>query len=80
MRTKEEIISAFTYHPPVDPDVKRFYEYFRDEMQRKALYLYDEMPECAERTIAMRHLEQAVMYANAGVARHGTKGGVGSAA
>lgn len=71
MRTQAEVIEAFTYHPPASEAEKMFYERFRNTMKDCALFLIEILPECPERTIAIRHIEQAVMYANATVARKG---------
>jgi hypothetical protein len=71
MRTKEEVIHAFTYHKPRNDVEVMFYETYREKVKQNALVLMDFVPECAERTLALRHLEQAVMYANAAVARNG---------
>jgi hypothetical protein len=40
-------------------------------VKETALLLLQVLPDCPERTIALRHLEQSVMYANAAVARRG---------
>jgi len=75
MRSPEEVENAFRYHPnteSVDPDARAAqHEQVRDKHLRLALDMFDELPNCAERTIALRHLEQSMMYANAAIARHG---------
>jgi len=71
MRTREEVQQAFTYHQPRSQDERDFYEVFRDDIGASALFIFNTLKECPERTLAIRMLEQAVMYANAGVARHG---------
>jgi len=71
MRTREDVIEAFTYHPPRSEAEKAFYEDFRDQARELALYLVAAIPESAERTLALRKLHECVMQANAAVAIHG---------
>jgi hypothetical protein len=71
MLTRDEVENAFTYHAPRDQDERNFYEQFREEILSQALFIHSTLTMCPERTLALRHLEMAVMYANAGVARHG---------
>ena len=63
-----QIESSFTYHTP-KPGQPEVYQRIRDKAKELA-YIIDEV--CGptrERALAMTNLEQAVMWANAGVAR-----------
>ena len=66
---KEQIENNFTYHSPKEgqPEI---YQKLRDKAKEFA-YLIDEcVPDSREKSLAMTKLEEAVMWANAGIARH----------
>jgi hypothetical protein len=64
------IEQAFSYHPPRPGQPER-YEAIRGKAKELA-YLLDELcPLSRERSVAMTHLETAVMWANAAIAREG---------
>jgi len=63
------IENNFKYHRPLEKNIAKFKE-IRDEARTFAKLIMDEVPECAERTIAFRKIEEAVMWANAGLARN----------
>lgn len=67
MRTREEVIKHFTYHPPVGDQAER-YEKIRTAAREFALIVFDLMPECPDRTVAMRQLNEAVMAMNQTIA------------
>jgi len=64
----KEIEVRFTYHPPKEgqPEI---YTRIRDQAKALALYLVYNLPESREASLALTHLEQMVMWANAAVAR-----------
>ena len=64
----KEIEVRFTYHPPKEgqPEI---YTRIRDQAKALALYLVYHLPESREASLALTHLEQMVMWANAAVAR-----------
>ncbi len=64
----EEINNWFTYHPPNGPGVVDRYARIRASAKRLALTIRDNCPAGADRSAAMRHLREAVMTANAGIA------------
>jgi hypothetical protein len=57
----------FTYHPPHGDQVVR-YTTIRDIARVLALVILDQTPESPEQTLAIRKLQEAVMFANAAIA------------
>jgi hypothetical protein len=67
--TQEEIIARFTYHAPKEDQATR-YDAIRKEACGFALMLHLWTPESREQSLALTHLEQVVMFANAAIARN----------
>lgn len=67
---KMEIIKRFTYHAPQQGQPEIYGE-IRNRAQGIALYLNDVCPESREKALAFTALEEAVMWANAAIARNG---------
>ena len=67
--TSGDIKKNFTYHPPKPDQVKK-YEEIRAYGLVFATLIYDFSPTSAEQTTAIRKVEEAVMWANAAIARH----------
>jgi hypothetical protein len=59
----------FSYHPPKADQVPR-YTALRDEGKAMAKMILDYCPTSRERSLALTNLEQAVMWANAAIARN----------
>jgi len=59
----------FTYHPP-KPGQPEKYERLREEAKALARSIEELCPSSRERSLAMTNLEQAVMWANAAIARN----------
>ena len=59
-----------TNHPPVSGDVIERFEALRTDAKELAHTLIDLTPACREQSIALTHVEQAVMYAVAAIARN----------
>jgi hypothetical protein len=68
--SKEDIEAIFTYHPPSEGQAV-LYKAIRDTARQLAHDMLEYVPASAEQTLAIRHLQQAVMFANAGIAIHG---------
>lgn len=66
---EDTIENNFKYHKPMEKNIEKFKE-IRDEGRTFAKLMMDEVPECPERTLAFRKIEEAVMWANAGLARN----------
>lgn len=63
-----EIETRFTYHAP-KPGQPELYQRIRDRAKELAMLIDTVVPDCRERSIAITKLEEAVMWANVGVAR-----------
>lgn len=64
-----DLAHRFTYHPPKDGQPAR-YQRIRDAAGTLALLLNGECPDSREKSLAVTHLEDAVMWANAAIARN----------
>jgi hypothetical protein len=64
-----EIEQRFTYHPP-KPELGQpaRYAFLRGEAKHFAEGILMAVPPCRERSLALTHLQQAIMWANAGIA------------
>jgi len=63
------IENIFTYHKPNGTQPQR-YEMIRDKARELAHLINENTPPSAEQTLAIRHLQQTVMFANASIAIH----------
>lgn len=59
----------FTYHPPKAGQPEK-YELLRACAYSFAADIYTQAPDCRERSLAITKLEEAVMWANAAIARN----------
>lgn len=66
---KAELKRRFTYHPPKDDQPER-YTLLRDLAETLAEQVVYCTPVSREQSLAFTHLEQAVMWANAAIARN----------
>jgi hypothetical protein len=62
-----DIDNVFTYHPPVGDQVER-YQYIREGGRILARLIDGQAPDGPEKTLALRKLQEAVMWANAAIA------------
>jgi hypothetical protein len=60
------IANWFTYHSPTEEQVPK-YEAIRREGLHLAGVINDSMPDCPDKTAAIRKVREAVMTANAGL-------------
>lgn len=67
-----ELDRRFRYHPPVDDQPDR-YHVLRGIARRFADDIVRLTPDSRERSLALTNLEQAVMWANAAIARRETR-------
>jgi hypothetical protein len=65
-----DLDNRFTYHPP-KPGQPNNYEDIRRNARRFAAIINAHCPDSREKSLAITSLEEAVMWANAGIARHG---------
>jgi hypothetical protein len=68
----DKVNNAFTYHPPIDGQAEK-YEELRELAKGIALRIMNLCPPSRERSLALTNLEQAIMWANASIARNETK-------
>lgn len=68
----KDLENRFTFHPPTPPQIQR-YEKVRGSARAFARVISAQVPAGREKALAMTHLEQAMMWANAGIARHPDK-------
>lgn len=69
---QERINSDFSYHPATDVTGPQ-HEAVRGLVKAVALQLVEVVPVGRERSLMLTHLEEAMMWANAGIARHGAR-------
>ena len=67
--TSGDIDKNFRYHAPNSDQIGK-YDAIRAEGKLLALLVYNLTPTSAEQTTAIRKIEEAVMWANAAIARH----------
>jgi hypothetical protein len=67
--TFQDIMNRFTYHPPKSGQVGR-YEDIRDKARSLAVLIVGICPTSCERSLAITKIEEAVMWANAAIARN----------
>lgn len=65
----EQIEKTFTYHSPKDDQPDR-YVMLRDEAKNLAYDIIKNTPPSREQSLAIIHLEEAIFYANAAIARN----------
>lgn len=66
---KNRITNSFIYHPPFGDQVGR-YSILRNEARCLAMLIAESTPESREQRLALTKLEEAVMWANAAIARN----------
>jgi len=69
MRMKDYIEVSFTYHAPKNKEQIDKYTYLRNEAKALAHVIDEQCPDSLEKTRAIQKLEEAVMWANAAIAR-----------
>lgn len=65
----DDIMNRFTYHAP-KPGQPEKYVLLRDNAKGLAMLINDNCPDSREKSLAMTKLEEAVMWANAAIARN----------
>ena len=66
---RERIEKSFTYHPPVEGQAPRYME-IRALGRALAENIIESCPRSRERALALTKVEEAVMWANAAIARN----------
>ena len=65
----DDIYNRFTYHPPIN-DQTVCYARLRNEARKLALSIAENTPPSREQSLALTHLETAIFFANAAIARN----------
>lgn len=65
----KDIEKRFTYHAPKDDQAER-YAQIRAMIHGMAIMITELTPPCREQSLAFTHLEEAVFWANAAIARN----------
>ena len=68
MADRQELENRFTYHPPNESKVE-LYEALRQDGHEFAKLVDQFVPDGREKALALTKIEEAVMWANAGIAR-----------
>lgn len=66
---QSELVKRFDYHPPLTDDVKLRHEAVRSTLKSAAAVLVQLVPEGREQSLMVTAIEEAMMWANAGIAR-----------
>jgi hypothetical protein len=66
-----DLLNRFTYHPVVNLEQGMLYSEVRGHALSFAQWLDNVAPDSRELSLAITHLEEAVFWANAAIARHG---------
>lgn len=69
-----DLKNRFSFHPADTPEKQHSHEMVRDELLDTAVLIDNLVPDSRELSLAITKLEEAMMWANAGIARHGAMG------
>jgi hypothetical protein len=69
----QQIENSFTYHPPTGDQAER-YTTLRNTAKALAFSIDDLVPDGREKSVAITKLEEAIMWANKGIACSGGAG------
>lgn len=64
-----DVDNRFTYHPPKEDQSVR-YNILRNQARSLAMDILTSTPVSREQSLALTHLEEAIFYANAAIARN----------
>lgn len=70
----KDLENRFTYHKPTEKQAEK-YELLRSIMKQAAYMVVELCPESSEKATALTKLDEAVMWANAAIARNNEKAG-----
>jgi hypothetical protein len=70
MNRLEELAHRFEHHPPHDAATVQRHKVVRSRLLWVAVDLDDYLPESREKSLFLTHLEEAMMWANAAIARY----------
>lgn len=67
----KDLENRFSFHPANTEEKRNEHTSVRQHCLDLALWINDKMPEGREKSLAITHLEEVMMWANAGIARNG---------
>ena len=68
-KMSEQLEKTFTYHAPKGDQPERYVR-LRDQAKQLAYDIVKNTPSSREQSLAITHLEEAIFYANAAIARN----------
>ncbi|HEY0769778.1 MAG TPA: hypothetical protein VGD31_05545 [Sphingobacteriaceae bacterium] len=68
----KDLENRFKFHPAKNDKTAEEHSRIRYSCLDLAKIVNDTVPESREKSLAITHLEQVMMWANAGIARHGS--------
>ena len=69
--TDRQLDEWFSYHAPVTPEVSNGHASVREACRKLAQVFSDVLPECPDKTVALRAVREAMYHANACLAVQG---------
>lgn len=66
---QNDLDNRFTYHTPKEGQPEKYMK-IRDTAKELTILINDLAPECREKSLAITKIEEAVMWANASIARN----------
>lgn len=66
--SEDQLDDWFGYHPPSDPSIAQAHEQVRAKCRDLAQVLSDLLPECPDKTVALRAVRTVMYEANATIA------------
>lgn len=69
----EDVEDMFRYYPPKSEEIADLHGQIRAQCFDTAEYIFNQVPECPERTTAIAKVREAMFWANAAVAVHSNK-------
>lgn len=67
--TDEVLVNIFSFHPADTEEKQRLHEDIREYSLIMARYINSVVPDSPEKTLAIRHIQYAMMMANSAIAQ-----------
>lgn len=65
-----DVDRIFSFHPATASETAQLHEEVRSKCREVAIFFRDNLPDSPERILAIRKLQEAMMYANSAVAQY----------
>ena len=72
--TSEDLLNRFSFHPATTPELGNLHGNVRAACHKLAEILTELTPTSREQSLALTHVEEAMFWANAAIARNPTEG------